>query len=119
MQSNHFRSVVFAVVLAAAISAVGCNRNGDDGLSQAQHDQNQRITDIAKKAGGDWTRVSQADRDYILKNATGGDEGSAKMMVFMKAGKSPGGPGGGTPGAAPGGTTGRPPTPPANPPTGK
>jgi hypothetical protein len=85
---------------AALLPAFGCNRP-DDGMSQEQQQKASRLTEIAKKADGDWDKVPQADRDYILKNFTSGSESGARMLVLASSGKFKGGPGGGPPGAPP------------------
>ena len=96
-------SILFAAVCLLLISAFGCQKP-DDGMSTDQAQKADRLTEIAKKADGDWTKVPPADQDYIKKTFTSGDEAGAKMLVLTKSGKFHGGPGGG----GPGGPQGRP-----------
>ncbi len=83
------------VVLSAAIllPTVGCNKP-DDGLTQEQHQEAARLDEIAKKADGNWDRISPADREYVMKNFTSGDENADRMLMLAKAGKLRGTPGG-------------------------
>ncbi|HZO88378.1 MAG TPA: hypothetical protein VFB38_08560 [Chthonomonadaceae bacterium] len=87
-----------AVILLAAclvsVPVAGCHRE-DDGLSPKQRQTVDRLDEIAKKSGGDWDKVSQADRDYLVNEVAHGSEQSAKMMLMAKGGKmhaNPGGP---------------------------
>jgi hypothetical protein len=104
----------------ALLPALGCNKM-DDGMSQEQLQKASRLSEIAKKADGDWNKVPPADRDYILKTFTSGSESGAKMLVLASSGKFRGGPGVAPPGApaappgAPGGPPGKAAVPPGPP----
>src|SRR5262249_30551256 len=91
---------VWVIFLLAALSGLallpmaGCGKP-DDGMSQEQLQKADRLNAIAKKADGDWEKVSQADREYILKEVLhGGNEQSARMLLMAKAGKLRGNPSG-------------------------
>ena len=94
-------STLVALSVLALIPITGCGKP-DDGMNAEQQKKTDRIEEIAKKSDGDWNKVSQEDRDYLLKNVTGGSESSAKMLLLGKAGKLGGGPGKGGPGGPPG-----------------
>jgi hypothetical protein len=122
MQAKRWRFIALLASLGsvALLPVFGCNKM-DDGMSQEQQQKASRLSEIAKKADGDWEKVSPADRDYILKNFTSGSESGAKMLVLTASGKFRGGPGAAPPGApgapagAPGGGPGKPPVPPGPP----
>lgn len=79
-----------------AIVLAGCGNNmSDDGLPDKDKQAASRLDQIAKQSGGDWERVSQADRDYLVKEISMGSEPSARMLLQQKAGTlkaTPGGP---------------------------
>lgn len=84
-----------ATLLLAMVIGGGCGSSaGDDGLSSSEVKMSSRIDEIAKASGGDWEKVSAADRDYLVKEVAQGSEPSAKMMLQAKAGKLQGGAGG-------------------------
>lgn len=70
----------------------GCKR-ADDGLTPQQRQTGDRLSEIAKKTDGDWNRLSEADRDFLLKMSHG-SEPSARMLLLGAAGKIGGRPGG-------------------------
>ena len=106
MQRSYSR--VGAFLLATLIlPAVGCSKP-DDGLSSQQQEKTNRLDAVAKQSGGDWEKVSQADRDYLVKELSSGSEPSAKMLLLAKSGKLKAGPGGvPSPGGPPPGGTPR------------
>src|ERR1017187_5700776 len=93
-------SLLAACSIAGLIPMTGCSKP-DDGMSSDQQKKTDRIDEIAKKSEGNWDKVPQADRDYLLQNVTSGSEASARMLLLGKAGKLGGGPGKGGPGGAP------------------
>jgi hypothetical protein len=76
------------------LALVGCNQGGDDGLSKKDQEAGTRIEQIAKDSGGDWSKVSQADKDYLIKEVSMGSEQSAQKLIEARGGKMRGGPGG-------------------------
>ncbi len=96
-------SVLIVLSAGSLVPIMGCH-GADDGLTDAQHQQADRLDQIAKQSDGNWDKVSQTDRDYILKNITSGSEQAAKMLLLAKAGKIGRGSGGSpTPGRPPAG----------------
>jgi hypothetical protein len=79
--------------VAVMVAGGGC-RGADDGLSDKQRDTADRLQRIVTASGGDWNKVPPADRQYVLTNVTFGNEGSARMLLLMKAGKMKANPGG-------------------------
>lgn len=63
----------------------GCQPNS--GLDEKQQAQASRLDSIVKTSGGEWSRVSPADRDYLVKELAHGSEASARMLFAAKAGK--------------------------------
>ncbi|CAN5563382.1 hypothetical protein BH11ARM2_BH11ARM2_39720 [soil metagenome] len=80
--------VLFSLVLLAAF---GCGSDTGDGIDpnavkKAQGD----LPDLAKAAGGDWSKLSPDAQKKFLDRARG-NEGAAKQMVGMMGGQAPGG----------------------------
>lgn len=74
----------------------GCATNdmSDDGLSAGDKQAANRLAEIAKTSGGDWNKLSQSDKDYLVNDVAHGSEQTAKMLLQSKAGKMSGGAGG-------------------------
>jgi len=98
------------MVIAIAIS--GCHSDAGQPLTESQKQGADRLATISKSSGGDWDKVSQADKDYLIKNVANGDEHTAKMLIAPPPGAGgakmgpPGAPGA-PPGAPPGMQGGR------------
>lgn len=95
IRSRAVAAACVAAVVAAGLS--GCSGgNVNDGLNSQEHQQADRLGQIAQRADGDWNKVPPADQQYVLKNFAGGNVGQAKMLIFTESGKSmhgaPGGP---------------------------
>jgi hypothetical protein len=83
----------FVAVLAVLL--VGCgDKITDDGLSSKEKAASSRLDQIAKASGGDWEKISQADRDFLINEISMGSEQSAKMLIQGKAGRLRATPGG-------------------------
>ena len=96
------------IYIFLACIAAGCS-NGSSGppLDASQEQQANQLDQIAKKSGGDWNKLSAADKTAMIQ--IGGSEQGAKMLLLGKSGKigHQGGPPGGPPGAPPGGPPGK------------
>lgn len=80
-------------VLAAVL--VGCGDGmSNDGVSDKDRQAASRLDQIVKDSGGDWEKIPQADRDYIVKEISMGSEPSAKKLVQGRAGLLSAKPGG-------------------------
>lgn len=81
------KRILILCVLALGLVFAGCNSNnpGDDGIDSKGKATATRIDQIAKSSGGDWDKVTQEDKDYLLKEF--GGEQTAKMLLQSKAGK--------------------------------
>jgi hypothetical protein len=105
---KRWSSILSALALGVLLLPVGCHK--DDGLKSEDKDKAARYADIIKKSGGDWDKISQADKDYITTTFANGDEKTAQIIVAnTKAHQHPratpgAGPPGGTPGQPPGGS---------------
>jgi len=86
----------------AAFCIFGCGSGGGESAeTQKGADQ---LGDIKKRSGGDWEKLTAADKDFVIKLAHG-SESTAKMLIGPPRpgpGK-PAGPGGAPPAGAPGG----------------
>ena len=85
------------LALALLIVAVGCGPSGgDDGLKKEDVQAASRVDQIAKASGGDWSKVSDADKKYLVDEVSMGSEKSAQMLLMAKSGKLQAAPGGKT-----------------------
>lgn len=81
-------------LLVVGFIAAGCGNNpSDDGVSAQGKETASRLDQIAKSSGGDWSKVSQADKDYMIQQFH--SERTAEMMLKNKAGLLHSTPGGG------------------------
>ncbi len=94
MKKQSSRVLLSLISTAAIMTAVltGCRGQGD-GMSDTQKETANKMQEIASKSGGDWDKLSQADRNEYLK-ATNGSEQAAKMLFQARTGKLRGNPGG-------------------------
>ena len=108
------RSTPIAAALAAAASLLltGCSAPAVGGrdLTQQERQQGDRMSEIGKSSGGDWGKLNQSDKDFMLKMSYGNEQ-SAKMLLLSAAGKigggqAPGRPAQGGPPGSPGGPPG-------------
>ena len=86
------------VLGTSAIGFVSGCRQQNNGLDKSEQQMADRLTEIAQKSGGDWNKVSQADKDYVVNQICHGSVQSAEILVAMKAHR----PQPVTPGARPG-----------------
>lgn len=119
-RSKGLRAALLAAALLCATAALtGCGGGSD--LNKAQQEQSTRLGQIAKRTDGDWSKLTEEERRFLVTEMSYGNESSARMLLLGAAGKIGGKPGGpvgrpggppgrlgGPPGAAPGG----PPAPP-------
>lgn len=87
----------FVLATMAIVFVSGCQQQ-NNGLDKSEQRMADRLTEIARKSGGDWNKVSQADKDYVVNQICHGSVQSAEILVAMKAHK----PQPVTPGARPG-----------------
>ncbi len=71
--------------IGSGLLTTGCGKS-DDGLSKEQETKSDRLDQIAKQSGGDWAKISQSDRDYLVQELGHGDEKSARMILMTKTG---------------------------------
>lgn len=91
--------MILGIAALQAVCMVGCSSK-DDGLSTEQHQTQDRFTQIMQKTNGDWEKLSNDDKKFIIDDLSHGNEDSAKMMFKMRAMRGQGAPGGG-PGGPP------------------
>ncbi len=78
--------LVLLLICCAGLSVGGC-RGSNDGMSSEQVQKADRLSEIATRSGGDWDKVPQSDRDYLIKMTPSGTEQSARMLLLAKSGK--------------------------------
>lgn len=74
----------------ACVVLVGCG-DREPGPSADTQKQSDRLSEIQKRSGGDWSKLTPEDRDYLVKDLAHGSETGAKMLL----GPPPATPGGG------------------------
>jgi hypothetical protein len=72
--------LVLAVALLASLA--GCH-----GQTSAPSPQLSRVDSIIKSSGGDWNKVSPADRAYLITTVGKGSPISAQMTFSIRAGR--------------------------------
>jgi hypothetical protein len=83
-----YRAYARGIVLLVGLAVVcGC---GPGPKTEAAKDQ--KVDEIVQKSAGDWSRVSQADRDYLIRETGRGDQQSAEMDLRARWGRMKGGP---------------------------
>lgn len=93
---KHTGALMGGLILLLILPLFGC-QPADDGIPSAEKKNASRLDDMAKSSGGDITKLSPTDHDYLVKEIAHGDENAAKMMLGAKAGtlgKRPAGAGG-------------------------
>jgi hypothetical protein len=75
--------------LFGSFALLGCGEKPPE-PSKETTQQSDRLTKIRESSGGDWNKVSESDKEWIIKDLCFGNEGSAKLMI-APAGKKPGG----------------------------
>jgi PHP family Zn ribbon phosphoesterase len=95
---KRYPSILLLAALALSVG-VGCSKP-DDGMKPEEKQMASRLEEITRKSGGDWNKLSEADRQYMVKEIGQGSEQSARMLLQARAGRlrvTPGGPRGGPP----------------------
>jgi len=81
LNSFRKRSAASALLLIFASSlATGCSQQ-NDALSTPQGQALLATDRIVKQSGGDWNKVSPADREILIKGPGGGSEQGAKSFL--------------------------------------
>ncbi len=88
MKRNAIAAWMGAIALGACLLVSGCAQGGD-GLSKEQKEAGDRVDQIVKKTGGDWSKLSPEDKDYLVNKLSNGNEGAAKMMLNARTGRPP------------------------------
>ncbi len=87
------RQLGLAAACCLLLWGVGCKRSSD-GLTPEQRQSGDRLSQIAKRTDGDWSKLTQEERTFIVKELAYGNEQSARMLLLAAAGKIGGRPGG-------------------------
>lgn len=76
-----FTFLPLAILVSFATgSLTGCGEKEPEPSKETQQ-QADRLSKIRTSSGGDWNKVSDADKEWLIKEVCFGNEGSAKMMV--------------------------------------
>jgi len=78
-----------ATILATILMA-GCSSHSTPGLSSQQQQDGDTANAIIARTNGDWSTLSQADKDTLTKTIGGGSESMAEQ-VYEIGSRKPGG----------------------------
>src|SRR5579883_3464144 len=84
MKQKTSRTVAaFAATDLMAGFTAGCSHNNDPiaQLPPAQQSQAERLSEISTKTGGDWNKLTPADKDFLVNKLSGGNVNGAKMLL--------------------------------------
>ncbi len=83
-----YRLSALKIVLPIALAAIsGCGQ-----APRAEAAKDQKVDAIVQKSGGDWSYVSQSDREYLVRETGRGDEQTAAMDLRARWGRMRGAP---------------------------
>lgn len=85
-------SLAWAMALCLLVATLGCAR--DDGLKPEERQMANRLDEITRKSGGDWDKLSDSEKRYLIQDISHGSEPSARMLLMARGGKLRGKPGG-------------------------
>ena len=74
------------LMVTVALGLAGCGRPASD-LNPAQQGQSDRLGQIAKRTDGDWNRLTEEERRFLVTDLAYGNENSARMLLLSAAGK--------------------------------
>ncbi len=75
--------LVHVLAISSALLGVclgGCSHDSGPQDSPQQKADADRMTEIQRKTGGDWSKLTDADKKWLLDQC-GGNENSAKMLL--------------------------------------
>jgi hypothetical protein len=75
--SKRIRLVSLALL---ALGLAGCGKD-DSAPSDQTVKQSSRLEDIQRKSGGDWNKISDDDKKFLVQELGPGSESKAKMLL--------------------------------------
>ena len=81
-------SLLGAALLFFGFAVAGCSQTQDTS-SPDQQKQASRLSEITKKTGGDWNKLTPADKQYLIQEIGKGDEGIARSVLQMNVPRTP------------------------------
>ena len=82
----HATALMLICLLVVPLTT-GCQQSVHSGEDTTQSQMTDRLSQIAKESGGDWSKVSATDKEYLVKEVSHGDEKSAQMLLQAKSGR--------------------------------
>lgn len=81
--------VAGVLVAVTLVLFAGCHPAARDQITDPHQQQvMSRVDALVKSTGGDWTKLSQADRDYLIQETGKGQEMPARMVFAARAGRA-------------------------------
>jgi len=70
---------ITTMIIACTLVLAGCGSS--DGSSEKTKEQSSRLNEIQRKSGGDWAKLTDEDKNYLVNELAHGNENSAKMLL--------------------------------------
>ncbi len=93
MRGIRIAGIAVAMTALLLPGLVGC-KSQKDGLTSKQRESGDRLDKIAKRTNGEWNKLTDEERTFLIKDLSYGNEQSARMLLLAAAGKIGGRPGG-------------------------
>jgi hypothetical protein len=84
---KRIRIALFISLSTASLALVlsGCGQTQDNSLSSTQQSSLNRTQLIVQKSGGDWSKLSPDDQQFLIKGPGYGNEKAAKQFLIQEA----------------------------------
>ncbi|MDR3688177.1 MAG: hypothetical protein P4L46_02275 [Fimbriimonas sp.] len=74
------RKLLLLAGVLAALAVGGCGHD-DSAPSAKTQEQSSRLNEIQQKTGSDWSKLSDADKNYLINDLAHGSEQTARMLL--------------------------------------
>ncbi|MCS6830947.1 MAG: hypothetical protein RMM08_00930 [Armatimonadota bacterium] len=81
-------SIIVLATVAVLVNLRTCSGTSE-GLSQKQVQQANRLHEIARRTGGDWSKLSPEERRFLVNELAYGNEQSARMLLWGASRQAP------------------------------
>ncbi|HEV2471064.1 MAG TPA: hypothetical protein VGS41_00245 [Chthonomonadales bacterium] len=83
---KRFVAVASLFTWVGLILVAGCSSKRDQITDPARERLMAHVDAIVKSTGGDWTKLSPADHDFLVQQVGKGQEMPARMVFYSRAG---------------------------------
>ena len=74
------RKLALLALFSGSLIAAGCGDHEAAPSAETQQ-QSTKLEDIEQRSGGDWNKLTAADKDYMVNTLAHGSEASARMLL--------------------------------------